>query len=84
MKILRNDLNMELNLRSQKDFPVKGVDFIDITPLIIQKDVLNAITNGFVAELKDKEIDFLVLPEARGFLFGTLIADRLRCRNYSC
>ena len=78
MKILRNELSNELNLRTQRDFPKDGIEFIDITPLILQKNVLEEITNKFVDELKDKKIDYLVLPEARGFLFGTAVADRLK------
>jgi adenine phosphoribosyltransferase len=77
MKILKNNLNSELKLRTEQDFPVKGIEFIDITPLIIQKNVFSEITEKFYEELKDKEIDYLVLPEARGFLFGTSIANRL-------
>ena len=79
MRILNNKLKSELNIRTQLNFPKEGIEFIDITPLIIQKDVLREITDMFVDELKDKEIDYLVLPEARGFLFGTAIADRLEC-----
>ena len=77
MKILRNELSEELNIRTQVDFPIKGMEFIDITPLIIQKKVLEEITEKFVEELKDKNIDYLVLPEARGFLFGTPVAGRI-------
>ena len=78
MKILKNDLTNEINLRAQKDFPTPGIEFIDITPVILQKNVLDEITNRFVEELKDKELDYVVLPEARGFLFGTAVADRLK------
>ena len=77
MKILKNNLKNELNLRTEKDFPVKGVEFIDINPLILQKDVLKEITNLFVKELKNKNIDYIVAPEARGFLFGSIIANEL-------
>ena len=77
MKILKNNLKSELNLRTEKDFPVKGVEFIDINPLILQKDVLKEITNLFVKELKNKNIDYIVAPEARGFLFGSIIANEL-------
>ena len=77
MKILKNNLKNELNLRTEKDFPVKGVEFIDINPLILQKDVLKEITNLFVKELKNKNIDYIVAPEARGFLFGSIIANKL-------
>lgn len=78
MKILRNDLTNELNIRTEKDFPIKGIEFIDITPLILQKETLEEIINKFEAELKNKKIDYIVAPEARGFLFGTAIADRLK------
>ncbi len=79
MKILRNELKSELNLRTQKNFPIEGMEFIDITPLILQKEVFNEITEKFTEELKDKNIDYLVLPEARGFLFGTSVAERINC-----
>jgi len=79
MKILNNKLKSNLNLRTQMNFPVEGIEFIDITPLILQKDVLKEITDMFTGELKDKSIDYLLLPEARGFLFGSAIADRLGC-----
>ena len=77
MKILKNNLENELNIRTEKDFPIKGIEFIDITPLILQKEVLKEITDKFVAELKGKNIDYIVAPEARGFLFGSGIANEL-------
>lgn len=81
MKILRNILKNELNIRTQKDYPIKGIEFIDITPLILQKETLKEIIERFVEELKDKEIDYIVAPEARGFLFGTAVANQL---NIGC
>lgn len=77
MKILNNKLKNKISLRTENDFPVKGIEFIDITPLLIDKDVLKEITDLFVEELKDKELDYLVVPEARGFLFATGIATEL-------
>lgn len=81
MKILRNVLNNVLNIRTEKDYPVKGIEFIDITPLILQKETLKEITEKFVDELKNKNIDYIVIPEARGFLFGTAVANLL---NVGC
>lgn len=77
MKILKNSLKTELNIRTEKDYPVKGVEFIDITPLIIQKETLQEIIDQLVEELKNQEIDYIVAPEARGFLLGTTVANRL-------
>lgn len=81
MKILKNLLNNELNIRTEKDFPIKGIEFIDITPLLLQSETLKEITDKFEFELKDKNIDYIVVPEARGFLFGASVADRL---NIGC
>lgn len=81
MRIIKNLLKSELNIRTEKDFPIKDIEFIDITPLILQKDVLKEIIEKFVEELSNKEIDYIVIPEARGFLFGTAIAKEL---NIGC
>ncbi len=78
MKILKNDLQNELNLRTEKDFPKKGIEFIDIMPLIIQKETFNEIIEKFTKEIKDKEIDYIVGPESRGFILGSAIASKLR------
>ena len=77
MKIIRNSLKNNLNIRTQKDYPIKGIEFIDITPLFIQKEVFQEITNQFVEELKNKEIDYILAPEARGFLIGSVVANKL-------
>ncbi len=77
MKVLKNELKNELNLRTQQDFPVKGVNFIDVVPLFIQKDTLKEIIDKFILELKEKDIDYIVAPESRGFLLGVSIASNL-------
>ena len=77
MKILKNNLKNELNIRTEKDFPIKGIEFIDITPLILQKETLKEIIDKFTEELKDRNIDYIIAPEARGFLLGGAIANRL-------
>ncbi len=77
MKIEKNILKSDLNIRTQKDYPIKGIEFIDITPLIIQKETLKEIAEEFARELKDKKVDYIVAPEARGFLLGTVVANLL-------
>ena len=81
MKILKNDLTSNLNIRTQMDYPIKGVEFIDITPLILQKETLNEIVTKFTKELEGKNVDYIVSPEARGFLLGTAIASKM---NIGC
>lgn len=77
MKILRNVLKNDLNIRTEKDFPTKGIEFIDITPLFLQKETLQEIKDLFVKEIKKKNIDYIVGPEARGFLLGSMLATSL-------
>ena len=79
MKIIKNVLKSDLNIRTEMDFPVKGIEFIDINPLIMQKETLKEIIDIFTEELKDKKIDYIVAPEARGFIFGTPVAYNLGC-----
>ena len=62
MKILKSNLKNDLNLRSQLDFPTDGVEFIDITPLIIQKEVLKEITDCFVEHEKTSSLFRAILP----------------------
>ena len=40
MKILKNNLENKLNLRTEENYPVEGVEFIDVTPLIMSKEIL--------------------------------------------
>jgi len=77
MNIIRNELKSELNIRTERDFPIKGIEFIDINPLIIQKECLKEIIEKFVKEIENKNVDYIVAPEARGFLLGTAIANKI-------
>lgn len=77
MKIIKNMLKNELNIRTQKDFPKKGIEFIDIMPLIMQKTTFKEIIEKFVEELYSKNIDYIVGPEARGLILGSAIAYEL-------
>ena len=77
MKILRNELKNELHIRTQKDFPQDGIEFIDIMPLIIQKETFKEIVDRFVEEIKDKKVEYIVGAEARGFIIGAAVASKL-------
>ena len=57
MKIIKNVLKNDLNIRTEMDFPIKGIEFVDINPLIMQRETLNEIIDVFTNNLKDKNID---------------------------
>ena len=61
-------------IRSVKDFPEKGVIFRDITTALKDKEGLEIVIKDFSDRYKDKEIDYVVGADARGFIFGAAIA----------
>ena len=77
MKILKNELKSKLNIRTEKNFPKEGIEFIDIMPLIIQKETFNEIIDKFTEEIRGKNVDYVVGPEARGLIIGSAIANKL-------
>ena len=65
--------------RSIKDFPKKGIIFKDITTVIKDKDAFKTVISYFADKYADKNIDYIVGLESRGFIFGSALADRLGC-----
>ena len=51
MKVFNNKLKNELNIRTEKNYPIEGVEFIDIMPLIIDKNSLKEIIDLFTNEI---------------------------------
>ncbi|MFM2374693.1 MAG: adenine phosphoribosyltransferase [Candidatus Parcubacteria bacterium] len=60
-----------------RSVPFKGVNFWDIAPLLQSYDGLEAVTHAISEEWRGK-IDAVVALDARGFIFGPLIAHRLK------
>lgn len=59
------------------DFPSQGIIFRDVTPLMADKDAYQESIRILAEYAKDKEVDIVVGPEARGFLFGCPVAIEL-------
>ena len=64
-------------VRDVPDFPVKGVIFKDITPILSDIDLYNKIVETIVDKYKDKNITKIAALESRGFIFGISIAQKL-------
>lgn len=56
------------HLRFFPDFPIKGVNFVDVLPLLQDKETFRCLTHDLAALCTTPN---LVAPEARGFLFAT-------------
>lgn len=65
-------------IRTVPDFPKPGIDFYDITPLLL--DHVNEVIDALLAALPEgllQQIDCFVAVEARGFIFASLLSGRL-------
>ncbi len=70
-------MDLKEKIRIVEGFPKEGISFKDITPLIQDGEAFKYTIDKFVEHLKDKKIDVIVGPEARGFIFGTPLAYAL-------
>ncbi|KMM37550.1 adenine phosphoribosyltransferase [Guptibacillus hwajinpoensis] len=57
-----------------EDYPKEGIRFKDITPLMQNGEAYSAVVNDIADFAKDKDIDVIVGPEARGFIVGCPVA----------
>lgn len=57
-----------------KNYPKEGISFKDITPLMNDGKAFKYATDQIVEYAKEKEIDIVVGPEARGFIIGCPVA----------
>jgi adenine phosphoribosyltransferase len=64
-------------VRSVNDFPVKGIIFRDITPILQDIALFNDVIDCFAQKFKDHKIDRIVGIESRGFLFGMPLAVKM-------
>ena len=60
-----------------ENYPKEGVVFRDISPLMADGNAYNYAATEIVQYARDKEIDMVVGPEARGFIIGCPVAFAL-------
>ena len=64
-------------VRDVPDFPKKGIVFKDITPILNNSALFKASIDVFLERCRGKKIDKIVGIDARGFLFGSVVAYEL-------
>ncbi len=64
-------------IREIQDFPKKGVNFKDITPLLANPKAFAFAIDSLVNKYLNERIDYVVCVEARGFVVGSALAYRL-------
>jgi len=60
-----------------KDFPITGVEYIDLNPVYKDPKARKIIVEKCISLIEKVEFDYLALIESRGFLIGSIIADKL-------
>lgn len=64
-------------IRDIYDFPKEGIIFRDITTLLKDADGLKMAVDAITDAVKDLDFDYVVAPEARGFIFGVPVSYNL-------
>lgn len=70
-------MNLKDYIASIPDYPKKGIVFRDISPLMADGEAYREATKQIVNYAKEKQIDMVVGPEARGFIVGCPVAFEL-------
>lgn len=65
------------SVRDVADFPQPGIVFKDITPVLANPALLSLAVSGMETLLGGERVDKVVGIDARGFIFGALMAQRL-------
>ena len=76
---LTEDIDLKDLVRTIPDYPKPGIMFRDITTLLGHANGLRACIERLVAPFTNRRIESVAGIEARGFILGGAVADRLRC-----
>lgn len=74
---MKNNCLLEKSIRNIPDFPKPGILFRDVTTLIQNKSAFKKSIDLLVKKYKGKKIDKVVGVEARGFIFGAAVANKI-------
>ena len=70
-------MDLTAYVRDIADFPIAGVQFKDITPLLANGPAFRAAIDALTERTRDLRADVVVAMEARGFLFAAPLAYAL-------
>lgn len=65
-------------IRSVPDFPKAGINFYDVTTIMHEPTGFDLAVSGMERFVRRCKPDRIVAAEARGFIFGAALADRLK------
>jgi len=65
------------SIRDISDFPRPGIIFKDITTLLSNPKALDTLMSHLEERYKTYDLNYIAGIDARGFIFGSILADRL-------
>jgi len=65
------------SIRTVPDFPKPGIQFKDITTLLGNPEAYRLLMDHLEERYRKYELDYIAGIDARGFIFGSALADRL-------
>ncbi|MFH0880267.1 MAG: adenine phosphoribosyltransferase [Lentisphaerota bacterium] len=68
---------LKKSIRDIPDFPIKGIIFKDITPVLSDPKLFNMAVTLLTERHKKGSVDKVAVVESRGFIFGTAVAQQL-------
>lgn len=70
-------MDFKEHIKLVQDWPIKGVEFKDITPLMAHGEAFTKAIDEIIQYAKDKQAEIIVGPEARGFIVGCPVSYAL-------
>ncbi|MFA5698368.1 MAG: adenine phosphoribosyltransferase [Sphaerochaeta sp.] len=71
------NIDLDLAIRKVPNFPKEGVLYYDITGILADSAAFNASIEALVEKANTYEFDYIAAVEARGFVFGAPLAEKL-------
>ncbi|MCL6494714.1 MAG: adenine phosphoribosyltransferase [Ignavibacterium sp.] len=70
-------MDLKAHIRNIKDFPKQGIMFRDITTLLKNPEAMKYTGEKLLEFTKGLKVDKVVGIESRGFIFGSILSDKL-------
>ena len=72
-----DEKDLKQYIRNIPNWPKKGILFRDITPLLAAPKAFTKAVDALCSDFVDAGIEYVAAVEARGFIFGAAVAEKL-------
>ena len=72
------ELDLEKYVRTVPDFPTEGINFRDISPLLLNAEAFAHSVEKMASHFNSQDVDYVAGIEARGFLLASALSIELQ------